>query len=169
MKNGKSFIGYVILTLLVAAFSYGPIEQIFYRSPDLLELNTIVGTLEFKRGWKGGERIFIRNELGKTLLTCRISSAWLQADCPISKKEKEILAGKQVAIRWHEQSRWPLTTSEKQIYEIYVPNDNKIALNRNFMVNHYKKQKSMFGSLITLAFITFIVIAIVVTQRHQEN
>lgn len=165
MRNGKSFISYVILTLFTAAFSFGPIEQIFYRAPNSSELKTIVGTINFHPGWKGGERIFIRNELGKTVLTCRISASWLEADCPISKQNKEVINGKQVTVRWHKQSRWPLTTSEKQIYEIYLTNNGEFSvLDKHSMDEHYKKQRSVLGSLLILAAIVLFVSTIVVIQ-----
>jgi hypothetical protein len=169
MKNGTSFLGYLILALLVGAFSYGPIERLSYQIPDSHELNTLVGTIEFRRGWKGGERIFIKSELGNTTFTCRISSAWLQADCPISTSNKKSLEGKGVAIQWHKQARWPLTTSEKQIYGISMLDGGGVVVEMPFMIEHYKKQKSMFGSLLLLILIIFVITTVVVVRRYKNN
>ncbi len=170
MKNIEAFLEISILIILFVAFTYGPIEQIFYRSPNASQLKSSSGYLEFRPGWKSGERLIIKNANKDEIFTCRVSSAWLSTHCPIDPAEKNTLLQKKVNLKWYRQPFWPLTSNEKQIYEISNIEDGKIVLSEKKMLDFYEKQRSILGSLLIFVSVS-LVFSLIISSRHfnQKN
>lgn len=164
----KRKFGFFIFCIFVYAIATLPIERISYLIPDNEDLEAIAGTIEFKNTWKGGERLIVHNDSGNHWFSCRIASSWIIADCPIDNSLKKSISGKKVNILWHKQKLWPLTTRERQVYEVVLVEDKSMILNKEYMSEYYRKQRSPIFSILILIFDFFLARKLIKENRKQR-
>lgn len=161
--KGSKIFGLSIVVIVFLFFMSDPIEIFFYKSPKKSDILYSAGIVKLEYAYKAGQRIRLKTEDGMKVLTCRVASSGLMQSgtCPFSKADEAAINGHDTVVGWYKQTRWPLTSSELQVFSISV--GNRRILDFDEMVDFYLKENKKFraGSIL-IYFILFVFILFVV-------
>ncbi|WP_153076017.1 hypothetical protein [Paraburkholderia bonniea] len=128
-----------------------PVEVLFYTAPKKSDLIYSSGVVNLDRAYKGGVIVKLKTKNGKMIFVCRSASMNILQSvmCPFSNEEIDLLDKKHVTVGWYKQNKWPLTSSELQVFVLLLNDRNIFSYEK--MVDFYnKKNKEVSFGFVTI-------------------
>jgi hypothetical protein len=157
----KRMFWILVVGLIIILLLDDPISILFYQAPTQNELNYSDGIVSLKYGYRTGERVLLKTDRGTMVFVCRAASFGLmqKGTCPLDKQQHDEIDKKKIKVGWFVQKKWPLTSSEMQIFSIDIGAHPVLSYSK--MVGFYRNLNQQLNFLVVFQYaiwITFLIL-----------